>query len=219
MLSLLLTQNGYQVSTAAEGETGLSMAIQGQYDLVILDIMLPGLDGLSLLQSLRQTSRVPVLMLTARGDDIDRILGFELGADDYLPKPFNPRELLARIKAILRRVALDQAPPAGPALAPLRLGPLELVPERRQAWLADTTGTLHELVITGTEYNILQALLHQAGRLISKAELTQSALGRPLSRYDRALDMHISNLRKKLGAQVELKTVRGMGYLLQAIDP
>ncbi|MCP5161353.1 MAG: response regulator transcription factor [Hahellaceae bacterium] len=214
MLSSLLTQNGYDVSCAYDGESGLKMAQRNDSALVILDIMLPGIDGLEVLQALRKTSTVPVLMLTARGDDIDRILGFEMGADDYLPKPFNPRELVARIKAILRRVELDQQASAlntqTITQTPLRLGKLELIPQRRQATLAG-----EELILTGAEYNVLYELLSHQGEVQSKAVLTQRCLGRALTLYDRALDMHVSNLRKKLGNHLDIKTIRGIGYLLQ----
>jgi len=159
----------------------------------------------------------PVLMLTARGDDIDRIVGFEMGADDYLPKPFNPRELIARIKAILRRVGLDHAESVESKPTTLATSDIEVRSQSRQVLLNS-----EELELTNAEYNILVELLSHQGQVIDKAELTQRALGRKLTLYDRAIDMHVSNLRKKLGdtaeGQPRIKTIRGVGYLFQVLE-
>ena len=172
--------------------------------------MLPGLDGLSLLRQLRQTSYCPVLMLTARGDDIDRILGLELGADDYLAKPFNPRELSARVRAILRRVELAQQPQQHQAPL-LELNQVTLNRQNRQVHCQGLA-----IVLTATEFQLLEYLMNHAGRVVSKEELSKEVMGRVLQQYDRSLDMHVSNIRKKLaqGSDHEkIQTLRGSGYL------
>lgn len=217
LLVTLLSKEGFNITCAFDGNTGLDKAQQSSFDLLILDIMLPGRDGLEVLRELRKTKNTPVLMLTARGDDIDRIVGFEMGADDYLPKPFNPRELVARIKAILRRVGLDHAESTGNKSPTLSTGDIEIKPHSRQVLLNSK-----ELELTNAEYNILVELLNHQGQVIDKAELTQRALGRKLTMYDRAIDMHVSNLRKKLGDTTEghprIKTIRGVGYLFQGVE-
>jgi two-component system response regulator CpxR len=173
--------------------------------------MLPGMSGLDVLKQLRQKSSVPVLMLTARGSELDRILGLELGADDYLAKPFNPRELVARIRAILRRTTGAAAPPALNA-QPLRLADVELHSESRSVVCSGRPVTL-----TGAEFDLLAAFLRQPGKIISREELTQSALARPMSPMDRSIDVHVSNLRRKLGPydgqQERIKAIRGSGYV------
>ena len=208
MLSEFLAADGIEVAVSHSGEDGLERIATTSTDLVVLDIMLPGANGLDVLKQLRQTSRVPVIMLTARGDDVDRIIGLELGADDYLAKPFNPRELLARIKAILRR-----AQPAPVDSACLRLGGIELDPRTRKASVAE-----RPLQLTGTEYQILKSLLETPGEVVSKEQLSEKALGRKLLPYDRSIDTHISNLRGKLeqagGTDVTIRNQRGVGYLL-----
>lgn len=214
LLSRLLGNDGYRVDCAYDGEQGLRQALSGDYDVIILDIMLPKRDGLDVLQNLRRQKNTPVLMLTARGDDIDRIIGFEMGADDYLPKPFNPRELAARLKAILRRVSLDRMETQDTSAIDLQFGPLTLSPRRREVRLRD------ELInLTSTEFNLLQYLLERPGITMDKNELTQAALGRQLSRYDRAIDMHVSNLRRKLEDALQIKTIRGIGYMLAEQEP
>src|SRR5690606_33990851 len=171
--------------------------------------MMPGIDGVEALRRIRASSRVPVLMLTARGDDVDRIVGLELGADDYVAKPCTPRELAARLKAILRRVR--EARDAHAAGSSIVAGPLEIWPGQRRALLRGEA-----LALTSTEFNVLATLAHQAGRVVDKGELSQQALGRPLARSDRSLDVHVSSLRHKLGTRDDgspwIGTVRGRGY-------
>jgi len=205
-----LTLDGFSLDHAADGISGLQKAQSGTYKLILLDIMLPGLDGLSLLRQLRQTSYCPVLMLTARGDDIDRILGLELGADDYLAKPFNPRELSARVRAILRRVELAQQPPQH-QLPMLELNAVTLNRQNRQVHCDGQS-----VVLTATEFQLLEYLMTYAGRVVSKEELSKEVMGRALQQYDRSLDMHVSNIRKKLAQGVnkeKIQTLRGSGYL------
>jgi len=209
-----LQPEGFQFSAVHTGPEGLAMAQQQSYSLILLDIMLPGLDGLSVLKQLRQYSYCPVLMLTARGDEIDRVLGLELGADDYLAKPFSPRELVARIKAILRRVEL-MTPQTTPAI--LSVNQLTLDSARRQITVDD-----HPLTLTATEYQILELLVRHAGEVVSKEDLSQLALGKRLQLYDRSLDMHISNIRKKIAQYDQgekIQTLRGLGYLLLQESP
>ena len=216
LLVTLLSKEGFDVTCSFDGDDGLQKASDDDFDLLILDIMLPCRDGLEVLRELRKIKNTPVLMLTARGDDIDRIVGFEMGADDYLPKPFNPRELVARIKAILRRVGLDQSIPATTQEQTLKNGNIEVKPQSHQAFLAG-----NEVELTNAEFNILVELLSHPGEVIHKSDLTQRALGRKITLYDRAIDMHVSNLRKKLGDttkdQPHIKTIRGVGYLMQII--
>lgn len=205
-----LTLDGFQLDRAADGVTGLAMAQSGHYQLILLDVMLPGLDGLSLLRQLRQSSYCPVLMLTARGDDIDRIVGLELGADDYLAKPFNPRELSARVRAILRRVELAQQAPTQHSSV-LELNNVHLNRQNRQVHCAGQA-----IVLTATEFQLLDYLMTNAGKVITKEDLSKEVLGRALQQYDRSLDMHVSNIRKKLSvadAQEKIQTLRGSGYL------
>lgn len=207
-----LTLDGFSLDVAGDGVTGLARAQSGLYQLILLDVMLPGLDGLSLLRQLRQSSYCPVLMLTARGDDIDRIVGLELGADDYLAKPFNPRELSARVRAILRRVELAQQQSANPVATPLlELNQVQLNRQNRQVWCLG-----QQVVLTATEFQILDHLMSHAGQVITKEDLSKAVLGRALQQYDRSLDMHISNIRKKLAScdpAEKIQTLRGSGYL------
>ncbi|MBJ89565.1 MAG: DNA-binding response regulator [Woeseia sp.] len=208
MVSDYLAGDHLKVTVANSGESGLIAFKANNFDLLILDIMMPGMSGLDVLKSIRQTSNVPVIMLTARGDDVDRIIGLEFGADDYLPKPFNPRELIARIKAILRR---SQQQPEEDKV--LELGQITLDTRTRKAMVSD-----NELRLTGTEYEILKCLLETPGKVVNKEYLSERALGRRLLPYDRSVDTHISNLRGKLekgGNQNEtIQNQRGIGYLL-----
>ncbi len=208
LLSEYLGARGFNVTTAMDGPTGLERAAAGGMDLVVLDVMMPGMDGLEVLSALRQRSRVPVVMLTARGEDTDRIVGLELGADDYLSKPFNPRELLARIKAVLRR--LEPAPTEEQALT---AAGIRLSPSRREVTV---DGQIVEL--TTTEFDILRALLSAAGRVIPRERLMEQARGQEWAAYDRSVDVHISHLRRKLGDDPrkprKIKTIRGVGYLV-----
>lgn len=201
-----LRGEGFALEAAYDGERGLERALSGEHLLVILDLMLPRLRGLEVLRRLRVASQVPVLVLTARGDDVDRILGLEIGADDYLPKPFNPRELLARIRAILRRTAHGETD--GGALT---IGAIRLEPAAREAWLHG-----NPLNLTSAEFALLEAFLRNAGRVQSRDSLSETVLGRKAGSFDRAIDVHVSNLRRKLSAVAEgewIKTVRGNGYI------
>ncbi|MFA7386262.1 MAG: response regulator transcription factor [Thiohalobacteraceae bacterium] len=209
MLSEYLQAEGFVVDTVHDGETALARAQAVDYDLLLLDVMMPGKNGFDVLRALRPASALPVLILTARGDDVDSVLGLELGADDYLAKPSNPRVLVARIRAILRRAAPDPKDAAG--LEPLRIGDLELRPGTREVLVGGRA-----LSVTSTEYSVLEVLVGSAGHLVSKSDLSRRALGRELGRWDRGIDMHISNLRRKLGSfpdgRERIKTVRGAGY-------
>ena len=202
---------GFELEFAHRGDLGAERALSGEHSLVVLDVMLPGLNGFEVLRKVRSASSVPVLMLTARGDDVDRIVGLEIGADDYLPKPFNPRELAARIRAILRRAPLKK--PAAPEKSrALIIGDVELDTGTR---VVRRAGDIVEL--TTVEFDLLERLLSGAGTIIKREELSSQVLGRNLSPFDRSIDMHISNLRKKLGhhfgAVERIKTVRGVGYI------
>jgi two-component system response regulator CpxR len=206
------------VETVCDGKRGLEKTFSTEYDLVVLDVMLPGLSGFEVLREIRKKSDIPVLMLTARGDEVDRIVGLEMGADDYLPKPFNPRELVARIRAIMRRIATDSDEKAG-ATTPQRLivGDIELDTGSRSTY---RKGQLIEL--TSVEFALLRTLLKSAGRVVSRDYLVKTVLGRELSPYDRSIDVHISNLRKKIHDETDeaerIRAVRGEGYLYALPD-
>ncbi|MBI3561187.1 MAG: response regulator transcription factor [Gammaproteobacteria bacterium] len=211
MITEYLAQEGFAVDTAHDGKTALHKAIHGNYAVMILDVMMPQLNGFDVLRQLRVQAQLPVLMLTARGEDVDSIVGLELGADDYLAKPCNPRVLVARLRAILRRsdsLPAAQSTPNGDCLV---VGDIELQISARRVLLMG-----QPVVMTSTEYSVLELLLRDAGRVISKQQLCERALGREINRYDRSLDMHVSNLRRKLGVlpdgQERIKTVRGIGY-------
>lgn len=204
-----LRAEGFEVSTEQDGDRGAVAALSGAYAIVVLDVMMPRVNGIEALRRIRQSSRIPVIMLTARGDDIDRVLGLELGADDYVPKPCTPRELVARIRAILRRAGGEQGVRETPAV--ITVGALCVRPEQRRA---EWAGVLLEL--TSTEFNLLEVLARHAGTPVHKQELSEKGLGRPLARYDRSIDVHLSNLRAKLGllsdGRSPIQTVRGIGY-------
>ncbi len=208
-----LALDGFEFSAAHDGRQGLDMAAAGGYQLILLDIMLPGMDGLTVLKNLRtQAQYCPVLMLTARGDDVDRIVGLELGADDYLAKPFNPRELVARIKAILRRVELTKTAPGEHSV--INSNGVVLNTANRQL---SCNGDL--VALTATEFQLLEQLMRRAGEVVSKDDLSRDVLGKRLQMYDRSLDMHISNIRKKLAQfspDEKIQTLRGSGYLFIA---
>jgi two-component system response regulator CpxR len=209
LLAERLGPEGFAIEAVHDGARGLERALSKEHALIILDLMLPGLAGLDVLRRLRAQSPVPVLILTARGEDVERILGLEIGADDYLPKPFNPRELLARIRAILRRTT-QVAITAGPLVA----GDLRLDPAAREVWLNDTPVDL-----TSVEFALLEILLRAPGRILTREQLTESVLGRKLGPFDRVVDVHVSNLRRKLGPAPggeRIKSVRGSGYLFVA---
>ena len=209
LLASRLEAEGFRLSAAHNGKEGLESAATGSYALVILDVMLPGLGGLDVLKKLRASSNVPVLMLTAKGDDVDRIIGLEFGADDYLPKPFNPRELVARMRAILRRLDVQRT-----GQNPLAAGDITLDVELREAWLGTDA-----LQLTTIEFAMLEAFVRNVGRILSRDFLTNVAMGRDLGAFDRSVDVHVSNLRKKLGDDggiERIKTIRGNGYMLAA---
>ncbi len=211
MIREYLEQEGFETHAVHDGEAGVAAALEGDFAIAVLDVMMPRLNGVETLRRIRQSSRMPVIMLTARGDDVDRIVGLELGADDYVPKPCTPRELVARIRAILRRSGGGEA--ASEEIGPVQAGPLTMWPERREAQWQDTP-----LELTSTEYNLLELLARRAGHVVSKGELSESGLGRPLARFDRSIDVHISSIRHKLGPRPDgqswIQTVRGQGYQL-----
>ncbi|MCC2617363.1 response regulator transcription factor [Aestuariibacter halophilus] len=213
LLDQYLSSQGYHITVANDGEEGLRLATsQRHFDVILLDVMMPKLDGFEVLKQLRRTHLTPVLMLTARGDDYDRILGLELGADDYLPKPFNHRELSARIKAICRRLA--DIPQARRQQA-ITVGDLAVNPARQTVTIRG-----EEVSMTATEYALLHLLMVNHGAVLSKEEISMQVLGRPLQAFDRSIDMHLSNVRKKLdanGSEQVIKTLRGSGYML--VDP
>lgn len=211
MLSEYLQAEHFEVKSVHDGGDALQQLQDGEFEIVILDVMLPSVGGFDVLRTLGASYQTPILMLTARGDDVDRIVGLELGADDYLSKPFNPRELVARIRAILRR-------------ANNRLGAGRTPDELSVGAIALNTGThrVHvngQLIpLTGAEFRVLELLMRSAGQVISRESMTEQALGRKLVAYDRSIDTHISNLRRKLdlavGTNPEIKNVRGSGYTL-----
>lgn len=209
LLKEYLAPQGYEIDIAHDGQEGLSIATSNKhYDLILLDVMLPKLDGFEVLKRLRTSHLTPVLMLTAKGDDYDKIFGLEMGADDYLAKPFNHRELSARIKALVRRMALL---PTGSVQQNLVLGDVEVLPAAQQVRCAG-----HPVELTGTEYSILHLLMINQGSLVSKQDISSKVLGRKLAAFDRSIDMHVSNLRKKLAVfspEEKIKTHRGAGYL------
>jgi DNA-binding response OmpR family regulator len=207
LLSDFLQLEGFRASAVHDGAEAVEHCRHHQYDAIVLDVMLPGLQGLDVLRKLREFSTTPILMLTARGEDTDRILGLEMGADDYLPKPCNPRELAARLRAILRRFqgAGDDKTPSELVVGQTRINPAD-----RSASFGGV-----DLQLTSAEFNVLQTLLREAGKVVDKETLSQQALGRPLSAYDRSIDVHVSKIRKKLaehGGDKLIVSVRGIGY-------
>jgi two-component system response regulator CpxR len=206
LLGEFLRREGFTLDCDHEGNAGLAHALSGGFDLIVLDVMLPGLDGFEILRRLRQQSKVPVIMLTARGEDVDRIVGLELGADDYLPKPFNPRELAARIRAILRRY--EQSQEIRPLTGRLEVNGVLLDPGTRQVFSAG-----RPVEVTTFEFDILEMLMRSAGRVLSRDALMENFYNRKATPFDRSIDMHISHLRKKLELGTTLiKTIRGVGY-------
>ncbi len=209
LLGEYLGSRGLGVRTAPDGLTGLALLRGGGVDLVVLDVMMPGMDGFEVLREIRRDSRIPVVMLTARGDDTDRIVGLEMGADDYLAKPFNPRELLARIRAVLRRAGAGSDEEAGA----LHAAGLRLDPARREVTRAG-----EPIDLTTTEFDILRALMASAGRVIPRERLMEQARGQEWAAYERSVDVHISHLRRKLADDPRkptiIKTIRGVGYLV-----
>ena len=202
LLQEFLQREEYQVQCVHEGRSGLERAQQGGFDLIILDVMLPGIDGFEILKRLRVDSKVPVLMLTARGQDVDRIIGLELGADDYLPKPFNPRELSARVKAILRRTETKT-----------NRGRVEVNGVALDPGTREVTCDGKPVEVTTLEFDILEHLMRNAGRVVSRDGLMESLYNRKATPFDRSIDMHVSHLRRKLeGGKPVIKTIRGVGY-------
>ncbi|MFZ3264151.1 MAG: response regulator transcription factor [Terriglobales bacterium] len=205
-LKRLLNMDGFDVRAVHDGDSGVRQALEGSYQLVVLDVMLPGGDGRKVLRRIRLTSQIPVIMLTARGDEADRIAGLEGGADDYLPKPFNPRELVARMRAVLRRKTGSTPPEI------FKIGDLQIDGAQRRVALSGS-----DVALTGAEFDILLLLVRSAGKVLSREEIAEAALGRPIGFFDRSIDNHISNLRKKLGNRVgegeRIQNVRGAGYV------
>lgn len=211
MLKEFLMTEGFDVTIANDGETGARYALSGLFDLAVLDVMMPKMNGIETLRLIRQASHIPVLMLTARGDESDRFFGLEQGADDYVPKPCTPRELTARIRAILRRSKLTQD--NTPQINQLMVGNLTMWPEQRRVeWSGKP------LNLTSTEFNLLEVLARNAGQVVSKKDLAKEGMGRPLVRFDRSIDVHMSSIRQKIGALYDgrdcIQTVYRMGYQL-----
>jgi DNA-binding response OmpR family regulator len=214
MLGAYLAGEEFEVDVAHDGGEAIEKAAMESYDLIVLDVMMPRRNGFDVLREIRRESLLPVLMLTARGGDVDSIIGLELGADDYLPKPCNPRVLAARIRAILRRAGFGARDADA---TDLRVGDIELQRGSRRVIQNGSPASL-----TSTEYSVLEVLLEAAGRVVTKEALSEQALGRKLVRYDRSIDMHISNLRRKLGPLPDggerIHTVRGVGYLYTRVS-
>ncbi|WMT13453.1 response regulator transcription factor [Serratia fonticola] len=212
MLSEYLTAEGFNASLMLTGKAGVDGALSGDYTAMILDIMLPDMSGIDVLREVRKKSRLPIIMLTAKGDNIDRVIGLEMGADDYVPKPCYPRELVARLRAVLRR--FEEQPEAVDKVSVLSFNELTLNPSTRSsAW----QGKVFDL--TASEFNLLELLLRSPERVVSKDELSEKGLGRPREAYDRSVDVHISNIRQKLGAltdnRLSIETVRSIGYRIR----
>jgi len=213
LLKDYLGPQGFEIEAVHDSDRGIERALSNEHDFVVLDVMLPGVSGFEVLRSVRKSSGIPVLMLTARGEDIDRIVGLEMGADDYLPKPFNPRELVARIRAIQRRGKTKKVDKTDSVfLKRLTVGDLELDTGTR---IVTKKGKTVEL--TAAEFDLLEMLLRSAGEVVSRKDLVSKVLGRGLDPFDRSIDVHLSSLRKKLGHKIKgmerIKTVRGIGYL------
>jgi len=212
LLAEYLVSDGFACEQANNPVEGLERALTERFDAVVLDVMMPQMDGMEVLRRLRRETALPVLMLTAKGDSIDRIVGLEIGADDYIPKPVHPRELAARLKAVLRR---QQPEPQG-QIRDINVGRLRLAPSSRESWLAGK-----ELPLTVSEFDLLLVLARRPGEVVTKDELFERALRRPREPYDRSVDVHVSNLRQKLhaaGGGVEIETARALGYRLRAVE-
>ena len=207
-----LESEGFAVSAAHSGKQGMRAGLSGEYDLIILDVMLPDIKGFEVLAEMRQRKRTPVLMLTAKGDEVDRVLGLEIGADDYLPKPFNSRELLARITAILRRSRWRSEDNGKPNVRSIRSGDIEL--DLAGHSVAKSGKAVH---LTSAEFALLCIFLESPGKVLSRENLAERVLGREFAPFDRSIDLHVSNLRRKLGPYADgterIRSVRGIGYL------
>lgn len=215
LIAEYLSVEGFTTEAVHDGENGLQKALSGEYEMAILDVMLPKKNGFDVLRDLRKTSKLPILMLTAKGDDMERIVGLEIGADDYLPKPFNPCELVARLRAVLRRVNdVDENKQVSPEV--FAVEDIEVSLTGRSAKING-----EDLNLTAVEFDLLVALLEQAGKVVKKEDLSQRVLDRRLSPFDRSLDMHVSNLRKKMGLRKDeserIKTIRSVGYIYTVI--
>ncbi|WP_413508681.1 response regulator transcription factor [Serratia proteamaculans] len=212
MLSEYLTGEGFNATLVLTGKAGVEGALSGDYTAMILDIMLPDMSGIDVLRDVRKKSRMPIIMLTAKGDNIDRVIGLEMGADDYMPKPCYPRELVARLRAVLRR--FDERPDEVDDEIAINFGELTLNPSTRSS---EWCGKAFDL--TASEFNLLELLLRAPERVVSKDELSEKGLGRPREAYDRSVDVHISNIRQKLGALTDnalsIETVRSIGYRIR----
>ena len=217
LLKRFLEGEGFQVDAAFDHDSGLNAALTAEHELIILDVMLPGGTGFELLKTLRQQSSVPVLLLTARGEAVDRILGLEIGADDYLAKPFDPRELVARIRAIFRRT---RETPAGRGEQDevLTVGDITMSLATRTVTCSNTP-----VELTSVEFNVLELLLRNAGSVVTREQIAEVALGRPLNAFDRSVDVHVSRLRKKLGGfpgtDDLIRPIRGIGYFFSVGTP
>ena len=211
LLEQYLEREGLSVEMVHNGRDAVDRLLSKDHDIAILDIMLPGLSGLEILRKVRTQSQIPVIMVTARGEETERIVGLEVGADDYLPKPFNPRERVARLRAVLRRARLPD-PAASLPLRNLVVGGIELNPRARSVWKEGCP-----LALTTAEFDLLQVLMRNAGTVVNREELARVALGRPFAPFERSIDLHISHLRRKLGPLPDrserIKAVRGIGYL------
>ena len=207
-----LQTEGFRVKAINDGTDAVEMAVSGDYRLIILDVMLPGMNGFEVLRRIRGRSQIPVLMLTARGEEVDRIVGLEVGADDYLPKPFNPRELVARIRAILRRTQEEVSGFVSSQPESLSLGDIELDTGTRRVQCAGQA-----IELTTVEFDLLEEFLRTAGTVMKREELVERVLGRTFSPFDRSIDMHVSKLRRKLGPHPDgsqrIKSIRSVGYL------
>jgi DNA-binding response OmpR family regulator len=216
MLSEYLMREGFDVATVHDGQLAVCEAMTGRHDIVVLDVMMPRMSGMEALRRIRSSTQVPILMLTARGDNLDRILGLDMGADDYVSKPCTPSELVARLRAILRRSERRDAGAVAQPNGPVSSGHLVLTPVNRSAtWQGKT------LDLTGTQYSLLEVLARRAGNLVSKEDISLQAFGKPITPFDRRIDVHISSIRHKLGVRPDgqswIQSVRGKGY--QLLEP
>lgn len=217
MLEEFLASEGLEVEVVHEGRAGLKRALSDQHDVIVLDIMLPGISGLELLRQLRSESAARVVLLTARGEEVDRIVGLEVGADDYVSKPFSPRELLARIRAILRRPVTDpQAKRSVPRTAPILMDDIEMDFGSRTV-----RRNGNPISLTAVEFNLLELLLRSAGRVVTREQVAELVLGRNLNSFDRSIDVHVSKLRRKLGSlpsgEDRIRSIRSVGYMYLCI--
>ena len=218
LLADYLQPEGFELETINASEQGIDRALSGEYSLVVLDVMLPKMSGFEVLRRIRASSNIPVLMLTARGDEIDRIVGLEMGADDYLPKPFNPRELVARLRAICRRTEnVVQNPHSKTSGEVLTNGDLVLDTRTR---VIKQEG--REVAVTAAEFSLLEELLRMAGQVVGREKLAEKVLGRKLSMFDRSIDVHVASLRKKLGHEINglerIRTIRSVGYMYTKVE-